>query len=65
MGPRAMLAAGAVGAGFGLTEGCLTWTVLKLSGESIEQRYAFFRELEESHLVIILEEVSCEKEDSF
>ena len=38
MGPRAMLGAGAVGATLGLTEGCLTWAMLKLSGETVEQR---------------------------
>ena len=42
MGPRAMLGAGAVGAALGLSEGCLTWTLLKLSGETVEQRSDLF-----------------------
>lgn len=42
MGPRAMLASGVVGAGLGMTEGCLTWALLKISGETVEQRWVNF-----------------------
>ena len=34
-----MVGAGAVGAGFGLLEGCLSWTLQKMSGETLEDKW--------------------------
>ena len=36
---RAMIGAGAVGASCGLIEGCLSWTLQKMSGESLEDKW--------------------------
>jgi len=46
-GPKAMLGAGFVGGAMGLIDGVSTWSLYKLSGESISERWA--RELESIH----------------
>ena len=46
-GPRAMLSAGIIGGAMGLFEGIGTWSLYKLTGESISERW--LRELQELH----------------
>ena len=44
-GPKAMLGAGILGGAMGLLDGASTWSIYKLSGETISERWA--RELQE------------------
>lgn len=46
-GPKAMLGSGFLGGSMGLIDGVCTWSLYKLSGESISERWA--RELESIH----------------
>ena len=38
-GPKAMLGSGILGFGMGLSEGAMTWTLYKISGETISERW--------------------------
>ncbi len=51
-----MLAAGAVGAALGLFEGCTTWSLMKLSGETLEDKWnRKFRYLDDSNSKVVEE----------
>ena len=51
-----MLAAGAVGAALGLFEGCTSWSLMKLSGETLEDKWnRKFRYLDDSNSKIVEE----------
>ena len=51
-----MLAAGAVGAALGLFEGCSSWTLMKLSGETLEDKWnRKFRYLDDTNSKVIEE----------